>query len=408
MSRLLSILFLFAAFETCMIAAPTKILFAGNSQTISGGSTKAFTNLATSLGKSVYVREFALEGAGLPTYVVHPDFLALLRSEVWDYVVLQPSLGAQSSGVDKAIALALRDSIYKYSGCDAHVLFYELPRSPSGYGPDALERFNIQQDDILRNTRKISEETDLYFAPAGEAVRSVYNRDLAPFFWISDKDLHLNGIGGYAAACVFYATIFLQPCTGAPFVGYVDPNVAHKLQVAADETVLTDPTQWRIGITTQPVTDFSYVHSNYYFEFTNLSNSHEPIMWDFGNGQTSDRDNPKLMLDFNEQSSYTITLHTRIRCLTDEKAMVIHKEDLTNFHFVAAPNPTTGSLTITQEMYDPNAILRIYDLTGSLVKEMQLTQQVQTLSIEGENAGIYFLKLYSGNQVFLKVLQVLP
>jgi len=69
------------------------------------------------------------------------------------------------------------------------------------------------------------------------------------------------------------------------------------------------------------------------------------------------------------------------------------------------PNPASDKITVSAELKTDNAQLRIYDLTGRLLKEQAIINH-QSLSIDCSSfsAGIYFVKMNDGNRVFTQKL----
>jgi hypothetical protein len=64
------------------------------------------------------------------------------------------------------------------------------------------------------------------------------------------------------------------------------------------------------------------------------------------------------------------------------------------------PNPARGQVTITSDYHLENYILRMYNLEGQLIKELQLTSQgVQRIDVSGLPPAVYVFKIQSSKGI---------
>lgn len=78
--------------------------------------------------------------------------------------------------------------------------------------------------------------------------------------------------------------------------------------------------------------------------------------------------------------------------------------------FTISPNPATKSTSIVFHASQNNATLHIYDATGKLITEKQLSGTdgnfQYEMPLDGLNAGIYYLQIVQGKKCFTKKLVV--
>ena len=77
----------------------------------------------------------------------------------------------------------------------------------------------------------------------------------------------------------------------------------------------------------------------------------------------------------------------------------IFSEMLKDFSVRIYPNPTKGDLTVEiQSLPDENtATLRLYSMSGNLILQRTGVRNIETLNISNQAAGIYILKITSGD-----------
>ena len=97
-------------------------------------------------------------------------------------------------------------------------------------------------DDVNRSYLTMAQDNQALVAPVGEAWWTV--REEQPDIALYADNTHPNPTGTYLAACVFYATLFESPCTGAAVPRQVNQQVAEFLQKTADDVVLVSGQRW--------------------------------------------------------------------------------------------------------------------------------------------------------------------
>lgn len=383
------------------------VLFIGNSITYFNNMPYTFEAIANSKGDITSVTMYAPGGTGFVHHVNDPNVYAKFREKTWDFVVLQPGSG-ESYGSSSPIAttlnraLQLKDSILKYSPC-AKILYYEISNGVTGTSQQDLNNYNNSMDVIRQNLEFLADGSHLYFAPVGEAFRQKWNNDQTDLLWNSYNDIHPNAKGSYIAACVFYATIYQKPSLGTTEISSLSQADATAIQNLVDIKVLDHKPDWRIN-TWNLYTDFDFQVNGNQVTFNNLSQNADSVLWDFGNGNSSNLDNP--VHTYNSIGDFTVSLTTYKSNCSETVSKTLTISSLSNPEFddkeiTLYPNPTEQYFVIYHKNF-VNFKLNIYDATGKLI----LTSNNRKVDISKFKKGIYVVKIINqeSNQILFKKL----
>ena len=141
--------------------------------------------------------------------------------------------------------------------------------------------------------------------------------------------------------------------------------------------------------------------------FENQSRYATSYFWDFGDQTTSTERHPQPHT-YAEDGFYTIQLITQNYCCSDTLTSEVtignptSVEDLAVKPFELRPNPVINYLQFEWTSYQ-NYTLELYDITGKLVlfEENNSSQSVDFQNVE---AGVYVLRIKTGDQVFTEKL----
>lgn len=170
-----------------------------------------------------------------------------------------------------------------------------------------------------------------------------------------------------------------------------------------------------VSTETTPVVSFSFIagSNGLDFDFTDLSTgSNNAYLWDFGDGNTSTLQNPSHTYATN--GNYTVTLTVANGCGTGasiQSITVVAAADLLNgAPLTVFPNPSQGHFEL-QGMGNGEAMqLEIHNLAGQNVYQQVLNPTTGLFSakvqLEGQPAGIYFLRVMSADQVAIIKLNI--
>ena len=289
----------------------TKVLFIGNSITYFNGMPQTFEAIANSQGDPTEVTMYAPGGTGFIHHVNDANVYNHFQTGIWDYIVLQPGSN-ESPGYSEPIeatlerARILKDSALFYNPC-AKILFYEISYGVWGSTAANLDTYNTTMDLIRGNLEYLADSTELFFAPAGEAMRTAWNDDTSTLLWGGTGDIHPNAKGSYIIACSFYASIFQKPSFGTTEISSLTPQEASAYQELADTTVLNYLSDWRIN-TYHQFTDFDYALTGLTVDFQNASQNIDSLTWNFGDGTVSQTVSPSHT--YATSGTYTVVLTT--------------------------------------------------------------------------------------------------
>ncbi|MCH8189067.1 MAG: SGNH/GDSL hydrolase family protein [Proteobacteria bacterium] len=229
-----------------------RILFIGNSLTSANNLPAMVAAIADSRGVEVITDAHTPGGARLRNHAANKNVLRKLRKQSWDFVVLQEQ--SQSPGFNDwqlardvfPHATRLVEESKKVNP-DTSVIFYMTMAHRNG--DPANQRVSSELLTYEGTQRRINgtylmmaRDNQALVAPVGEAWRIV--REERPDIALYADNTHPNPTGTYLAACVFYATLFQSPCTGAAVPRQVNQQIAEFLQKTADDVVLTSGNRW--------------------------------------------------------------------------------------------------------------------------------------------------------------------
>lgn len=229
-----------------------RVLFIGNSLTSANNLPAMVAAIAKSRGDKLLYTAHTPGGASLSRHAANQDVLEKLRQQAWDFVVLQEQSqlpGFSTRQLSKIVfphATRLAEETKKANN-NTSVVFYMAMAHRNGDPANKkvssdLLTFEGAQRRINKTYLTMAQDNQALVAPVGVAWRAV--RKKHPEIGLYADDVHPNPTGTYLAACVFYATLFQSPCTGAAVPRQVDQSAAQSLQQTADEVVLNPGSSW--------------------------------------------------------------------------------------------------------------------------------------------------------------------
>src|SRR5690606_21013073 len=137
-------------------------------------------------------------------------------------------------------------------------------------------------------------------------------------------------------------------------------------------------------------------------EFFDLSSGADTWQWNFGDGNTSNLQNPTHI--FPGGGSYEVTLTITGICGTSTFSDSVHVgvngiEDISSFDFSIYPNPSNGIVTIKTNLNMTNTLVQIMDATGRIVHATSLNGSETFLNLESLESGTYFIRLTHDGRV---------
>jgi hypothetical protein len=299
MKRLI-ITLIFGITSLQVISQQTKILFIGNSYTASNNLPQLFTDLALSMGDTVFVDSNTPGGYTFQGHTTNATTLAKINAQPWDFVFLQeqsqlPSFSPQQVAVDVYPYARMLDSlIHVNDSCTETVFYMTWGRKYGDAGncvvwPPVCTYAGMQQQ--LRDAYvQMANDNNALVAPVGQAWKQSWFTDSTINLWWTDNS-HPDVAGSYLTACVMYATIFRKSSSIATYYAGLPPATAQYLQQIADQVVFDSLPVWNIG-DFDVQSDFIYNTNNLQVQFTDQSMFADWWQWDFGDGNVSALQHP--------------------------------------------------------------------------------------------------------------------
>ena len=207
--------------------------------------------------------------------------------------------------------------------------------------------------------------------------------------------------GSYLSACTHYASLFQSSPNGASYTAGLDSSIAAILQNAASITVLDSISTWKLkhhdslaqvsfydSITISPET----------VQFIQNTDYIDSVFWDFGDGNTSNLNNPTHV--FNQPGTYTVTLNGYGPCGNN----VAHQDIVINSSvgLINSQNNITFK-TLSDGMYVVNIpqinILKLSNSIGQTINSSFLENESGSTTISIYEKGLIFLSFYHQNKV---------
>jgi hypothetical protein len=248
-------------------------------------------------------------------------------------------------------------------------------------------------DSLLRE-RYISMATQnqAITSPVGAVWK--YLRQTAPQLELYQSDeSHPSLLGSYAAACTFYTTVFRKDPTLIPFISTLSSADAQVIQTAVKLVVFDSLSNWKIGDydvvaqgTTNSVNELSV-------EFSNTSTFASNYSWDFGDGTTSQIENPTH--SYSSAGTYTVQL-IATNCAQIDTITFPISVALASLNEIALlqefwkvyPVPANQSFMCETSQ---SGKLWLVDALGNLIMKQEIATNLASVSISKLESGIYFV-----------------
>ncbi len=228
------------------------VLFIGNSRTNVNDGPSLFGQLATSLGKDVYVDKVLKDAQRLGNFVDNKELFETLSNKVkekkWNYVVLQEQT---EISLNEAIVTNSTKRIIDYFRQNSN---QNITPIYSAWG--TLNDFNKTQfGQAIQSFEHARSENGGNIAYIAKAFLRCH--ELYPEIVLYYDDRHGTMEGSYLATCCIYGAIFDEASEGASFISTCSPDVALKLQKIADEVMGVTGKKGNIGNSSSEVVNYA-------------------------------------------------------------------------------------------------------------------------------------------------------
>jgi hypothetical protein len=396
----------------------TRILFIGNSFTYANNMPQMFQTMADTAHISVVTGMHAPGGVsvgdtaqGAMAHMNNPTLFALIRSQKWDFAVIQDNQGrfVEDSAVFPSKSMVVQghlnimDSVKANNSCAKIILFAGWGWK-NGYPQLSNTGIGIINR-ILINYVVLNDTMKEVVAPIGEAWKKAVNYLPSVNLWDAD-DAHPSYAGSYLTASVIFSTIFDTAAKTINYNGALNPSIAYDLRAFADSAVFTPVFHNRynlggIEVVTPQLNNGQLSVSGNYLEYSWYKDdqfiSHAATLVITGNGQY------KALLKAND-GSIIKTCDFLYSGATSTTGFSEKNGSLEVFVF---PNPVTnGVLTILcDEKLDK---IELISISGQVQKiEPEFTADRVIISTKELLPACYFMIVRSGKFTnYMKVVVV--
>lgn len=411
MKNIYIFIILFLSLEMSYAQQTKKVLFLGNSYTAVNNLPDILQQMAAERGHILEYETYTPGGYRFLNHAADPTTLQKIQAEDWDFVVLQGQ-SQETAFPENMLAneiyppvATLTQAIRENNPC-AVPLFYMTWGRKNGDPQNCpyAEWFCTYEtmDDVINETYNYlatTNESDL--APIGAIWRFLREQHPEIELYSSDES-HPSLAGSYAAAAGFYTMIFRENPTEIQWNSTLPTNHAETIKMAAETVAFNHPEDWTHSPV--PTADFDPVITEHQVDFNNQSTNFDQIWWDFGDGNSSEEENPAHI--YETFGDYTVTLKITYCQQVDSISKIVSIEDLAadqfSFEKVSIfPNPTTDYIHISGSREQGLIAYELYDLSGKVIfKHAFSNRNIEKLDVSGLTKGIYFLNIQTEHQNF--------
>lgn len=394
-SKLLVLGILIFLFNSKNIAQDTcKVLFVGNSFTSFNDLSMVFYQLANAAGRKTVVGMHAPGGVsvgdisqGTSAHMNNPVLFDLIRSQNWDFLVLQDNQGrfVNNYGVFPSSSLVIeghiriRDSLKYYHPC-ANMIWFAGWGPKGGFPPYASSGTELI-DKIYNNYIFLQDTAGEVIAPIGPAWKRIIFNHPSINLWDSD-DTHPGIYGTFLTAGILYSSIFKSNPTESSFIiSGINATDANILKNTAFQTVIDSVNVSGLSDICPKIIQFGdslkcdgYSLINWYFNGNYLSSM------------------PHIKLDQN--GYYSVIGADSNSCFKNGFAQYFSLNSMVELHptkIQISPNPVKYLLHV--ESKDEIQSIEIYNNQGLLISTEYFQSSKAEINLMDFSIGLYFLHI---------------
>ncbi|NNJ54910.1 MAG: PKD domain-containing protein, partial [Bacteroidia bacterium] len=388
-------------------AQTTKILFIGNSYTAYNNLPSLVKNVAWSAGDTFLVQSHTPGGSRFLSHAGNPQVYDLIRSENWDYVVLQGQ-SQEPSWPDGQVASdvfpyakQLCDSIRSINSCTVP-LFYMTWGRKNGDAQNCANwppvcTYKGMDSILYSNYQKMGDNNGGEVSPVGAVWNYLRLNSPALELYSADQS-HPSLKGSIAAAFTFYSAISRKDPSLITYSTSISAVERDSIISAVNAVFYRNQSTYNSGIN-DANSAFSVEKEGCEFSVEGLP-SNETYRWNFGDGATSTTQNASH--SYSQSGNYTIRLIVTKCSLSDTTEVKVScglgrikaqgEDDV-----LVYPNPNRGVFYISSEY----TLVSVTNLSGQKLKTLQLGNS--SFQVEDNADGIVFVELE--NNLGLRVVQ---
>lgn len=288
---------------------PIKVLFIGNSYTHMNEMPKMFEKIAKASNKKVLVKKSALSGASFKVHSEREDIYPDIRSEKWDYVILQGysrEFTWDTAHIEQETIPYLEkimDSIYTNNPF-TNILFYHTWGYESGYEErEETNTYDKMTDRVKAGYMYVGEKYNLPVVPVGQVWREV-KKDSTIDLYYEDR-AHPSKNGSYLIATTFFDAIFGETTEGLK-VNIIDNADQEIINRKAYEFVTQYEDEYRLSSRRF----FVEKTSNKKYKFSSTFPKAEQTTWMLDDKTLGDVDSGEFKLTNNKEHQFSLFVKT--------------------------------------------------------------------------------------------------
>ncbi|MGB0891181.1 MAG: DUF4886 domain-containing protein [Flavobacteriaceae bacterium] len=443
MKYLFSFLILFS-FINSFSQNTKKVLWIGNSYTFISDIPNITKSLADAAGDDLIVDKSAFGSYTLELHYNNPTTISKIKENNWDHIILQeqslrPAYGYLKfyNGVD-----LLTELINSLNPClNKSILYMTWGRKENWNYP------YLHMQELTTNAyNKVAEIFDTEVAPIGVAWKNVIQERGDINLYLPDQS-HQSFAGAYLAACVFYATIFDKSPVGISYHGELSNDIATYLQEKAysaykeyennklihsnnsldylvdvlrirnedSETILQNKIDnnnlnTNLDIVYEGIANNNFIDCNLKIEYVQNENTISTTEIPVSINLTSTSCNlisKKIDIDLNLNSInngvFGIKVYLNNNIVKEynlEKKSSLSISNFNKNNIDIYPSPTDKILNIKLPKIHSFTHGCIFSLNGKELDRFNLkNKKITYRNIKHLNSGLYFIKLYSNEQI---------
>lgn len=383
-----------------------KVLFLGNSYTQNNNLPSLISQVASSTNDILIHDSNLIGGYSLEQHATNQTSLNKINSNQWDYVVLQDQSQKPAFPINYVnnfvypYATQLSNLVRANFSCSVP-LFYTTWGKKNG-DPQVCQNgqctYEVMDNLLQQRYRFMAESNKGLISPVAQVWRYIRTNHPTIELYASDNS-HPSLEGSMAAAYTFYTIIYRKDPTLVTYNSSLNSNTASIIKNAVKQIVYNNLESFFVD-ENDNFANFSATEisgSNY--QFSNTTNNATNIMWNFGNGLTSNLPNPSH--NFTSAGTYNVSLTLTVcgKSYTKTKPIIItalSNNDITKKQLKVYPNPTSDFLNVSISDLDK---VEIFDMLGKRIEaKYSSTENTTQIDIQQLAKGNYILQITKGTQ----------
>jgi len=401
--------FLFLLFSSFLVNAQTtkKVLFLGNSYTQYNNLPSLVAQSATSTNDVLIHDSNLIGGYSFQQHTTNQTSLTKINGNQWDYVVLQDQSQRPAFPINYVnnnvfpYAIQLTNLIKQNYACSVP-LFYTTWGRKNG-DPQICQNgqctYEVMDNLLQQRYQTMAETNKGVISPVSQVWRYIRENHPTIELYTSDNS-HPSLAGSMAAAYTFYTVIYRKDPTLITFNSTLNSATATTIKNAVKNVVFNNLENYFVDINDNFANFNSNVISGTNYQFNNTTPNATNIVWDFGNGTTSNQQNPTH--NFTTAGTYNVSLTLTVCGKSYTKSKTITITTLSNESFIKEqinlyPNPSSDFLNISVSDLEK---IEIFDMLGKqILPKYETIENGTQIDIQHLAKGNYILQISKGNQI---------